>query len=724
MNSPNEHRLHSLDAVRGFALLLGVAFHAALSFMPGWPPGIWSMVDNSPSPFLSDAAFVAHVFRMTLFFFIAGYFARLLHQKLGTGGFWKNRLLRLGLPLVMGWAVLYPAISAIWLTGLNHMFGGNLPPMPAMPSAFGAFPLTHLWFLYQLLQLYVITLLVRAVIARVDRAQKIRGAVDAMVSGALRLPLVMFLLAIPVALALMSLPMWFYWAGIPTPDMTLLPQLASGVGYGVAFAFGWLVQRSATALTSIARYWLLNLAVGAAATAWLVLSLHGSPMGAPGFPANPFDLVQGGLLNKSGFALMFGIASWGLAMGLTGAALRFLSSYSPTRRYIADASYWIYLAHLPVVALLQVWVGQWPLHWGVKYPLILVVSFAVLFASYHWLVRPTVIGQLLNGRKHLRGPTRRVPPATPTPGSPSPRGGRENAPVAELRGITKKFGAVTALNQIDIQVRGGELLAVLGPNGAGKSTAISLWLGLAEADDGEVTLLGGSPHEVALRQGLGVMMQDVELPKELSPRELVRLASSYYSDPLPLAETLSRAGVNAFADKSYGKLSGGQKRLTQFAVAICGQPRVLFLDEPSVGLDVQAREALWNSIRALLAAGSSIVLTTHYLEEAEALATRVAVIDRGRVVASGSVDEMRALVERRQISCESRLGADEVRGWPGVIEVKTDRGRLLITATDAEGVVRELLARDATLGRLEVRQAGLHEAFNQLTRNANTREAA
>jgi ABC-type multidrug transport system ATPase subunit len=374
-----------------------------------------------------------------------------------------------------------------------------------------------------------------------------------------------------------------------------------------------------------------------------------------------------------------------------------------------------------VVAALQVWVGHWPLHWSVKFPFILVLSFAVLFASYHFLVRSTVIGQLLNGRRHRRGAGggRHPSPTSPAPSTP-PRadggGGRE--PVAELRGITKKFGATTALAGIDIEVRRGELLAVLGPNGAGKSTAISLWLGLIEADAGEVKLLGGSPQDVARRQSLGVMMQDVELPKELRVRELVALASSYYTDPLPLEETLRRAGATSIADQRYGRLSGGQKRLAQFAVAICGQPRVLFLDEPTVGLDVKAREALWDNIRRLLAAGCSIVLTTHYLEEAEALATRVAVITGGKVIASGSVDDMRALVARRQIICETRLSVADVLAWPGVLEARIDRQRLHITATDAEAVVRLLLAADSALGRLEVRQAGLNEAFNELTREA------
>jgi ABC-type multidrug transport system ATPase subunit len=287
-----------------------------------------------------------------------------------------------------------------------------------------------------------------------------------------------------------------------------------------------------------------------------------------------------------------------------------------------------------------------------------------------------------------------------------------------MRGITKKFGAVTALNSIDVEVRRGELLAVLGPNGAGKSTAISLWLGLIEADAGEVTLLGGAPQDIAKRRGLGVMMQDVELPKELKVRELVRLAASYYDDPMSVEETLRRAGIEPLANRAYGKLSGGQKRQAQFAVAICGRPQVLFLDEPTVGLDVQAREALWTSVRRLLADGCSVVLTTHYLEEAEALADRIIVITKGRVIASGSVDDMRALVARRQISCDSQIPLDDVRAWPGVVDAQRTQERLQITATDAEGVVRRLLAADAALGRLEVRQAGLNEAFNELTREA------
>jgi len=708
MNNSNDHRLHALDAVRGFALLLGVAFHAALSFMPGWPPGIWAMNDNSPSQFLSDAAFVTHIFRMSLFFFIAGYFGRLLYQKLGASAFWANRCKRIAIPLIAGWVVLFPLISYIWITGVTKVFGGTPPPMPEMPKTPGAFPLTHLWFLYQLLLTYVAFLSIRAIIARIDPSQKLRNLVDKAVTFSIRSMTGMFVLGLPLAAALMSLGFWFYWQGIPTPDQSLIPQVPASVGFGTAFIFGWLVNRSSDALAAIAQRWFPHIVIAVIATGWLLHTMHATPMAQPG-------------LTQTLYAMVFGVAVWGWVLGLTGAALRFLYGFSPARRYIADASYWIYLAHLPVVAAFQVWVGHWPLHWGVKYPFILVSSFAILFLTYHYLVRPTFIGQLLNGRKYPRKrATNDLPPSPDAPLSPSPSPVMQGqgGVVARLRGITKRYGAVTALSNIDIEVRAGELLAVLGPNGAGKSTAISLWLGLAEADEGEVTLFGGSPQDLAQRRQLGVMMQDVELPKELRAHELVALSRSYYDNPLSVEETLSRAGITQIANRPYGKLSGGQKRQVQFAIAICGRPKVLFLDEPTVGLDIHAREALWKSIRSLLSEGCSIVLTTHYLEEAEALASRVAVVTKGRVIAAGTVDEMRALVARRQISCESSLSAEEVSTWPGVVDAKREGAKLRITTTDAESVVRRLLAGDANLARLEVKQAGLNEAFNELTREA------
>ena len=239
-----------------------------------------------------------------------------------------------------------------------------------------------------------------------------------MVVNSIRMRIAVFTLGIPLAGALMTLPFWFYWQGIPTPDRSLIPQVPATVGFGTAFIFGWLVNRSGTALDAITRGWFVHLVLGIVATGWLLHTMHATPMAQPG-------------LTKTLFALVFGVAVWGWVLGLTGAALRFLSNYSAVRRYIADASYWVYLAHLPVVAALAVWVGHWPLHWGVKYPFILVVSFAVLFLSYHFLVRPTFIGQLLNGRKYPRDS--RTAPAARDRAQSASNGADGRGPVARLR---------------------------------------------------------------------------------------------------------------------------------------------------------------------------------------------------------------------------------------------------------------------------------------------------
>jgi len=237
--------------------------------------------------------------------------------------------------------------------------------------------------------------------------------------------------------------------------------------------------------------------------------------------------------------------------------------------------------------------------------------------------------------------------------------------LAELRGVTKRFGKICALDGLDLDVRPGELLALLGPNGAGKTTAISILLGLQRPDSGVARLFD--------RRQVGVMMQEAGLALELRVHEHIRLVSSYYPAPLPTDEVMEITHTKALANRPYGKLSGGQKRLTQFAMAICGRPKLLFLDEPTAGLDVQARQMQWDTLRELVRAGTAIMLTTHYLEEAEALADRVAVLAKGRMLASGTVGEIRAVVGRKRISCATTLPAEQVGSWPCVDRVDRDR---------------------------------------------------
>lgn len=291
----------------------------------------------------------------------------------------------------------------------------------------------------------------------------------------------------------------------------------------------------------------------------------------------------------------------------------------------------------------------------------------------------------------------------------------EQSYLAELSEVSKRFGKVVALDGLNLQVRPGELLSVLGPNGAGKSTAISLLLGLYQPDKGSARLFGESPLRIEARRRVGVMMQEAALAPELRTREQIDLAASYYPDPLTLSAVMRMTHTEALADRPYGKLSGGQKRQVQFAMAICGRPTLLFLDEPTAGLDLQAREMTWTTVRRLVDEGCAIVMTTHYLEEAEALADRVAVLSKGRIIASGTVNEIRALVVRKQISCSTSLSIEEIRTWPEVEDATRNHRGVQITAGSAEGVVRRLLASDEDLQDLEVHRAGLAEAFTELT---------
>jgi ABC-2 type transport system ATP-binding protein len=299
-------------------------------------------------------------------------------------------------------------------------------------------------------------------------------------------------------------------------------------------------------------------------------------------------------------------------------------------------------------------------------------------------------------------------------------GQMSHAPLARLDGAHKSFGKIAALNGLDLAVHRGELLALLGPNGAGKSTAVSILLGLQRPDRGVATLFDADPQDVATRRRIGVMMQEVNLPSVMRPHELIRQVASYYPSPYDTRTVLEKLELQKLADRPYGKLSGGQKRQVQFALAICGRPELLFLDEPTVGLDVQAREALWRVLRDLLHEGCSIVLTTHYLEEAEALASRVAVMAHGQVVAQGSVEEIRAHVSRKTISFRSALPRATVEAWPEVLQWSEQAGRQHVVTREAEAVLRRLLATDAGLQDVEVRRAGLAEAFAEITASAQS----
>ena len=388
MNDSSE-RLHALDAVRGFSLLAGIVFHATGSFLPG-PPGIalWTIMDNQRSLTLALTFHVLHTFRMTTFFFIAGYFAHLSLHKRGLRSFIGDRLKRIGLPLLVGWVILMPTMIALTIWGALVMaHGKKLPPPP--PYHFPAFPWTHLWFLYVLLLLYAAVLLVRAVIVGLDRSGALRRATDACIRLLAASGLLVAVLAAPAALALYLTPHWLMWFGVPTPDSSLVPNAAAATAFSVAFGFGFVTQRQSVLLDIWRRQWPAYLVVAVLLTI-CDLMLTGLA---------PVILPEKSLATKALYACSYALASWSWTLALVGLALRFLSGYSSTRRYLADASYWFYLIHLPIVMALQVAVSQLPWPWFVKFAVILGVTFAVLFASYALFVRNSFIGAVLNGRR-------------------------------------------------------------------------------------------------------------------------------------------------------------------------------------------------------------------------------------------------------------------------------------------------------------------------------------
>jgi ABC-type multidrug transport system ATPase subunit/peptidoglycan/LPS O-acetylase OafA/YrhL len=701
-------RFHALDAVRGFALLLGVVLHATMSFFLPIPAQ-----DSSRSAALALLFFVIHTFRMSLFFMVAGFFARMAFHRIGPRAFVKDRARRIVAPMMVGWLLLAPPTLALVILGFTKSFPDGLPAgMDAATNSQEGFPLIHLWFLYYLCLLYGLALSIRAgFVAFVDPHGQVRARIDTVVRALLSNPLAPIVLGAPLCIALTSDPAWPLWFGIPAPDQGLLPQFKAIIGFGTAFGLGWLVQRQTSLLDLWRARWAGNLAV-AACLSIVCLALAGRtpPPNSLAFDGPPWA--------RTVFALTYTASIWYWTFGLIGAAQRFGNSPSPLRRYLADSSYWVYLVHLPIVFGLQVLVMDWPLHWALKFPLIIATTLVLTLASYHYIVRSTFIGEILNGRKRPSGGEDLRPAQAPATTAGEPSGREHPVPLAQLAGVTKRYGTTTALDELSLVVKPGEVLALLGPNGAGKSTAIGLWLGILEPDAGTATLMGGSPFDVQSRLGIGVMMQEVSLAPMLSAREHITLASSYYKNPMSVEATLEVTGITQFADKRYISLSGGQKRQVQFAVSVCGRPRLLFLDEPTVGLDALAREAMWRTIRALVDDGCSIVLTTHYLEEAEALADRVAMIAKGRLLAEGSIEEIRALVTRGRIRCASALEVEHVKRWPGVIEAERKSPLLHLTTTDTEAVVRLLLDADPGLSRLEVQQASLAEALAEITREA------
>lgn len=377
-------RLHALDALRGGALLLGIAFHAAFSFIDlDWPV---ADIDRSSTLFI--ACFVVHVFRMNVFFVIAGFFARMSFRRRGFKNFVGDRLKRIGIPFVVGWPLLLVAIVAVLMWADGNWRALPEPVTEQLPVTLGTVPLMHLWFLYVLLWLYAGALLVVALSHLIDHRHRFGAPVDRFIRAVVSTGTAPIVLGAPL-FAVFFHESWIPWVGVQPPDHGLLPNLAATVAYGTAFAFGWVLHRQIELLEVWRRWW----------PPYLVLAL-GTTIAALGFFDGSLAGNHSSASRQLAAAAAYTLAIWTWTFALIGLGVAYLSGHSPVRRYLADSSYWLYLIHIPVVIAVQVMFAQIPWPWVVKYPAILVVAFVPMLASYHYLVRGTAIGALLNGRRY------------------------------------------------------------------------------------------------------------------------------------------------------------------------------------------------------------------------------------------------------------------------------------------------------------------------------------
>ncbi|MFG2041188.1 ABC transporter ATP-binding protein [Dactylosporangium sp. NPDC048998] len=285
----------------------------------------------------------------------------------------------------------------------------------------------------------------------------------------------------------------------------------------------------------------------------------------------------------------------------------------------------------------------------------------------------------------------------------------------QLTALTKRFGAVTAVDGLDLTIRRGEVVALLGPNGAGKSTTIDMLLGLQRPDTGEVRLYGDAPAKAIARGAVGALMQSGGLLPDLTAEETVRLAAGLQRNPRPVDEVLERAGVAEFAKQRVAGLSGGQQQRIRFAMALVVDPDLLVLDEPTTGMDVETRRAFWASMREETARGRTVLFATHYLEEADDYADRIVLLRSGRVIADGTSAQIKAAVSGRTIRA-TIPGADlaGLAALPGVERVESRGDTVLLHCDDSDAALRALLAATPAHD-IEVTSRNLEDAFIALT---------
>lgn len=288
-------------------------------------------------------------------------------------------------------------------------------------------------------------------------------------------------------------------------------------------------------------------------------------------------------------------------------------------------------------------------------------------------------------------------------------------PLAQLRGIVKRYRGRTALDGLNLDIVAGEIVVLLGPNGAGKSTAIGLLTGLRSPDAGTVRLFGGDPRATTTRRELGVTPQSIDFPPMLTVVEILDLVRAHYAHPVSTQELLEQFDLSDLRTRSAGGLSVGQARRLAVAVAFAGTPRLAVLDEPTTGLDVESRRSVWRAIRRYVGGGGTVLLTTHYLEEAEALASRVIVIHRGRTLFEGSVDQIKARIGIKRVIVRGEVGF----AIPELISIEREHERSILRTKNVDRTIEALLAHDIRFDDIEIQAVSLEEAFLDLTGEAS-----
>jgi hypothetical protein len=393
-SGPDSARIDSLDATRSFALLLGVIFHASLSFVPMFMG--WAVQDVSTSPWVTSFTTVSHSFRMELFFLLAGFLSRNSVQRQGTWTFLRARLVRIGVPFVFGWFLLRPLLVAGWILGSMSLrgtvdipgaFRGGIQSLSTLPD--GLFTGTHLWFLYYLILVSALVVVGHHALAGFGSVRDVLSRwADAVLGWTASAPLPVLAFCLPTALLLGGMQTW----SVDTPDRSLRPHVPVLLLYGGCFLLGWTLASRRDRLDQLVRITPMRVILASLGIA-VVLGLGGIERN----PAHPHYTAA-----HLGYGLGYAITLWSLVFLTLGVFMRFFLRPNAAVRYVADASYWTYWIHLPIVVGLQVCVAEWPLHWSVKLAGISLATLALALVTYDFGVRSTWIGRMMNGRRRDR----------------------------------------------------------------------------------------------------------------------------------------------------------------------------------------------------------------------------------------------------------------------------------------------------------------------------------